>query len=120
MNVRPPKAWESLTASQRKKIEEYAQSIAKEQLEKDGRLMLDLYIKMVCVTLHEAFGFGEMRLNYFLVNHTNLFRDQRQKVSAGTQLEHLDNEMKKIFRKFGFPQKIFDKLLGPVEKEDTE
>lgn len=115
MNVRPPRAWQSLPASQRKSIEEYALSIAREQLEKDGRVMLDLYVKMICLTLNRAFRFGELRLNYLIANHVELFRDQVRKVSAGTQLEYLNGEMKRIFKKHGFPQKVFDKLLGPVE-----
>lgn len=118
MKVRTPKPWQSLPASQRKVIEDYARSVAEEQVEKDGRIMLDLYIKMVCLTLHDAFGFGEKRLNYFLANHSSLFRDQRKKVQNGTQLEYLDKRMSEIFKKNGFPKEFFDKMLGPVESPD--
>ena len=124
MNVRPPKTWESLPPSQRKRLEEYIKNVAleaaRETTERDGRIMLDIYIKMVCLTLHEVFGFGEKRLNLFLGNHKRLFLDQRKKVQDGTQLDLLNDEMAKIFRKNGFPQYFFDKMLGEVETEVKE
>ena len=88
-----------------------------ETTQKDARIMLDLYIKMVCVTLHDAFGFGERRLIRFLGNHRRLFDRQMRMVKAGTQLEWLDKRMAEIFHKDGFPQEFFDKMLGPVEVE---
>lgn len=124
MKVRVPKDYASLSGAQRKRIDDYIKNVAfeaaRETTERDGRIMLDLYIKMVCWTLHEVFGFGEKRLVFFLVNHTNLFRDQQKRVKNGTQVDFLNAEMAKIFRKNGFPQKIFDKMLGEVEREDAE
>ena len=118
MKARVPKSFQSLSTAQRKSIEDYAFTIAQEQLEKDGRIMLDLYIKMVCLTLNKAFGFGETRLGYFLADHVGLFRDQVRKVRSGEQIEYLDKEMARIFRKNGFPSRIFDKLLGPIERSE--
>lgn len=77
--------------------------------------MLDLYIKMVCVTLHDAFGFGEKRLTYFLGNHKRLFHRQSKMVKDGSQIEYLDRRMAEIFKKGGFPKDFFDKMIGPVE-----
>lgn len=118
MKVRTPKVWESLPAAQREKIEEYCRGVALEAArmtsERDARIMLDIYIKMVCWTLHEVFGFGEKRLTMFLVNHSNLFRDQCRRVKDGTQVAFLNETMAGIFRKNGFPQRIFDKLLGEI------
>lgn len=116
MKVQPPKAWGSLSLSQRRAITEYARAVAREQNEKDGRIMLDLYIKMVCLTLHEVYGFGEKRLYLFLANHANLFYDQRKRVQDGTQVNYLEEQMAHIFRKNGFPNRLFDKMLGPIEK----
>lgn len=82
--------------------------------------MLDLYIKMVCLTLHDAFGFGEKRLTLFLGNHGRLFREQSWKVQDGSQVEYLNERMAKIFKKNGFPQSFFDKMLGPVEMEANQ
>jgi hypothetical protein len=124
MNVRTPRVWESLSSSQRKRIEEYCRGVAleaaRETTERDGRIMLDIYIKMVCLTLHEVFGFGEKRLTLFLGNHRALFFDQKKKVEDGTQLDYLNAKMAKIFKKNGFPQDFFDKMLGAVEPVPEE
>lgn len=124
MNVRTPRVWESLSSSQRKRIEEYCRGVALEAArkttERDGRIMLDIYIKMVCLTLHEVFGFGEKRLTLFLGNHRALFFDQKKKVEDGTQLDYLNAKMAKIFKKNGFPQNFFDKMLGTVEPVPEE
>lgn len=72
------------------------------------------------MTLHDAFGFGEKRLTYFLGNHKRLFYRQKRMVQDGTQLEYLDKRMAEIFRKNGFPQEFFDKMLGEVEAPTEE
>ena len=120
MKVQPPKAWHSLSLSQRKAITEHARNVAREQTEKDGRIMLDLYIKMVCKTLHDVFGFGEKRLYLFLGNHKKLFTEQAEMVKNGTQIQYLNDEMAKIFRKSGFPESFFGSFLGAVETEDGD
>lgn len=122
MKALTPKPWQSLPASQRKRIEDYCKNVAfeaaQETVEKDGRIMLDLYIKMVCLTLHEVFGFGEKRLYLFLGNHKRLFLDQRKRVQDNTQVEYLNEQMAKIFKKSGFPESFFDQMLGPVDTQD--
>ena len=117
MNVRIKKTMDTLTPAARKRVEEFALEVANEQLNKDMRVVLDLYIKMVCLTLHETFGFGEKRLDTFLAQHKALFIEQQRLVNAGTQLEVIDERIGKIFRRHGFPQYFFDKMLGPVEPE---
>lgn len=119
MKARIPKTWQNLTAAERDRITEHARNVAREQIEKDGRIMLDLYIKMVCLTLHEVYGFGERRLYLFLANHANLFYDQRKRVQDGTQVNYLEDQMAHIFRKNGFPNRLFDKMIGPIEKDEN-
>lgn len=120
MRANVPKPWESLPPAQRKRIEDYAREVAREQIEKDGRIILDLYIKMVCVTLHDAFGFGEKRLNMFLGSHKRLFHRQRRMVEENTQLDYLNGRMAEIFKRSGFPQQFFDGMLGAVEAPGAE
>ena len=122
MKVRIPKDYNALSPAQKQRIDDYCKSVAleaaRETTERDARIMLDIYIKMVCLTLHDAFGFGEKRLNYFLSCHSGLFRDQKKKVQNDTQLDYLNERMAKIFKKNGFPQGFFDKMLGPVEAQE--
>lgn len=120
MKVRPPKPWNSLSPAQREAITEHARNVARDQTERDGRIMLDLYIKMVCKTLHDVFGFGEKRLYLFLGHHKRLFYEQVEMVKDGTQIQYLNDEMAKIFRKSGFPSQFFDKMLGEVEPPQEE
>lgn len=114
MKARIPRSWERLPKSQKEVIADYMKKIVMEQEEKDARVMLDLYIKMVCVTLHDAFGFGEKRLTMFLGNHKRLFHRQCRMVKDGTQVEYLNERMAQIFKKKGFPQGFFDNMLGEV------
>ncbi len=115
MKVRPPKEWQSLPQAQKDRIEAHAKQIAIETIHRDERIIIDLYIKMVCKTLHDVFGFGEKRLNLFLGNHKMLFREQIKKVRDNTQVDYLNECMARIFKKDGFPQGFFDKMLGEVE-----
>lgn len=119
MKANIPRAWQNLPPAQRRNIEEYCQRVAREAAiettQKDARIMLDLYIKMVCVTLHDAFGFGEKRLTMFIGNHRRLFNRQRRMVQDNTQIDYLNQRMAEIFKKNGFPQQFFDDMLGAVE-----
>lgn len=120
MKIKAPRSYLTLPPKERDKISEWIVELAKEQLEKDSRMILDLYIKMVCVVLHDAFGFGEKRLTMFLGNHKRLFYRQHRKVMDGTQEEYLNQRMKEIFKKGGFPQDFFDKMLGEVVTAEGE
>lgn len=119
MKARIPKEYHKLPKHQQDKLIQCAKDIAKEaaeeQLNKDMRLMLDLYMKMVCTILHDAFGFGEQRLTLFLGNHKRLFDQQLKLAKDNTQIAYLNKRMAEIFKKDGFPQKFFDDILGEVE-----
>lgn len=121
MKARLPKSWERLPPREKEIIADGIKQMLMEQEERDMRIILDLYIKMACLVLHKAFGFGEKRLGMFLGNHKRLFRIQHKKVVDGTQLAYLNEEMAKIFRKNGFPQGFFDNMLGEViVKEEND
>ena len=119
MKVRVPKPWEKLSPRDQEKLKAFTREVALEaaerQIEIDGRIMLDIYIKMACLVLHDAFGFGEKRLRLYIANHKRLFSRQVKLVQRGEQLEYLNRRMVEIFRKDGFPQKFIDDLLGEVE-----
>ena len=122
MKARIPRAYASLPKRQQQNIADYATKIAldaaREQEEKDCRIILDLYMKMTCLILHDAFGFGEKRLNYFIANHRRLFAQQSKLVRKGEQLAYMDKRMAEIFRKNGFPQEFIDNLCGEVQVDD--
>ena len=123
MKAKIPKGYKDLSRKQQEAIKGYIVEIATEaarkQEEHDCRIILDLYIKMVCCVLHDAFGFGEKRLTHFICLHRRLFAKQNKLVTKGEQLEYLDKRMNEIFNKDGFPQKFVDSLIGDIELIDA-
>lgn len=124
MKVRVPKPWEKLSPRDQEKLKAFTREVALEaaekQIEIDGRIMLDIYMKMACLVLHDAFGFGERRLTRYIGNHKRLFHRQAKLVSRGEQLQYLDQRMAEIFKKSGFPQKFVDDMLGETVKAEAE
>ena len=122
MKARVPKAYQSLSPRQKEQLKDYivevATEAAKKQEEQDCRVILDLYMKMVCCVLHDAFGFGEKRLTMFIGNHKMLFRTQNRLVEKGEQLEYLNRRMGEIFKN-GFPQKFVDGMFEEIELVET-
>ena len=111
MNVRKQKSWVNLPTSEQQKIVE----LLRAEEEKDLGIMLDLYIKMVCCTLHDVFGFGEQRLSVFLGSHMRLFKEQTKLAERGEQISYVDDKLGYIFRRNGYPQELMDKMCGKVE-----
>lgn len=124
MKVRIPKSYEQLSPAGKEKLKKFTRDVALEaaerQIEIDGRIMLDIYIKMARLVLHDAFGFGERRLTRYIGNHKRLFHRQAKLVSRGEQLQYLDQRMAEIFPKGGFPQKFIDDMLGETVKAEAE
>lgn len=122
MKARIPKEYQDLSPRQKERLKNYITEVAldaaKQREEQDCRIILDLYMKMVCCVLHDAFGFGEKRLNYFLANHKRLFSRQNKLVEQGGQPAYLNRRMREIFKKEGFPQDFIDSLIGKVEIVD--
>ena len=123
MKAHPPRPYKNLSPKEQEVIKNYiieiATEAARKQEEQDCRIILDLYMKMVCCTLHDAFGFGEKRLTRFIGNHKRLFTRQSKLVTKGEQLDYLDMRMTEIFKKDGFPQEFIDSLLGEIELVDA-
>ena len=115
-----PRAWETLPQRDKDRIIEWQKQIAlqaaTDQLNRDLRSVLMRYMKMWCILMHDADGYGERKLNRLLWAHKRMFFRQRQMVLNGTQDEYLDARMREIFKKDGFPQAFFDELLGGDEE----
>lgn len=122
MKARIPKEYENLSPKQKERLKNYCIEVATKaalaQEDHDSRVILDIYMKMVCCILHDAFGFGEKRLTYFIANHKRLFYRQTKLVSKGEQLDYLNKRMSEIFKKDGFPQKFMDDILGEIHLVD--
>lgn len=60
MKVKIPKSYKQLSHTDQQELKKFTQDVALEaaeaMLEKDARVMLDIYMKMTCLVLHDAFG----------------------------------------------------------------
>lgn len=108
MKARVPK---ELTPGQRRRTEEWAKSVALDELEHQGRVMLDIGIKMVCLDLHETFGWDEEQLLLFLGSLRGLFHQQQKLVKESKQIEYLNKRMSEIFKKGGYPDDYFARMF---------
>ena len=120
LNARVPKSYKQLSYKDQQDLKKFTQDVALEaaekMLERDARIMLDIYMKMVCVMLHDMpDGWGEKRLRMFLGNHKRVFARQFKLVERGEQLKYLNGRMAEIFKKDGFPQDFVDEMLGEVK-----
>ena len=121
MDARRPKEINDLKPGERRRIERYYDDLYRNEynkvLERDMRIVLDLYTKMNVVILHDKLGLDEEELMLYLGHHRETFMDQTKLVHTGEQIEYLNNRMKEIFKTNGFPQSFFDKMLGKAEGE---
>lgn len=122
MKVKIPKSYKQLSHTEQQDLKKFTQDVALEaaeaMLERSSRIMLEIYMKMVCVMLHDMpNGFGEKKLRVFLAGHKRVFARQFRLVERGEQLQYLNKRMAEIFKKDGFPQNFVDDLLGEVDVE---
>lgn len=121
MKARVPKSYKQLSHTDQQDLKKFTQDVALEaaeaMLERNSRIMLEIYMKMVCVMLHDAYGYGEKRLRVFLAGHKRVFERHFRLVERGEQLQYLNKRMDEIFKKDGFPQNFVDDLLGEVDVE---
>lgn len=122
MKAKIPKSYKQLSHTKQQELKKFTQDVALEaaekMLERNARIMLEIYMKMVCVMLHDMpNGYGEKRLRIFLAGHKRVFARQFRLVERGEQLKYLNQRMEEIFKKDGFPQNFVDDLLGKVDVE---
>jgi hypothetical protein len=122
MKAQVPKSYKQLSHTDQQDLKKFTQDVALEaaekMLERNARIMLEIYMKMVCVMLHDMpDGYGEKRLRVFLAGHKRVFARQFRLVERGEQLQYLNKRMAEIFKKDGFPQNFVDDLLGEVDVE---
>lgn len=113
MKANLPRSWHRLPPREKDLILQAAD----EQMNRNVNIILDIYLKMSCQVLHEAFGFGEKRLTMYLGNYKRIFRENRRNVRDGVQILELDKKMRKIFRKNGYPDYFFKAMIDGWETE---
>ncbi len=99
-----------LPKHEKKAIDELVESEINRILSEEEVTLFTQYTKMLCIVLHDYFGFGEKRLTRIIGNFRMLHRKFRKVKTAKEVNEALDKEMARIFKKNGFPQEYVENL----------
>ena len=102
-----PKCWDRLPKSEKDKIIEFYS----QQIEQQMVFVLDAFLKMSCSVLHDGFGLGQDRLMCYLGNYYAVFEKHCELVKSGDQVACLDEEMRKIFKRNGYPDEFFRSMI---------
>ena len=110
MKARTPKSYLNLPKHEKEAIDNLVQDEINRILSEEEVVLFTQYTKMLCIILHDYFGFGEDRLCRVIGNFRMLHRKFRKVKTAKEVNEALDKEMARIFKKGGFPQDYVEKL----------
>ena len=110
MKARTPKSYLSLPKHEKKAIDDLVESEINRILSEEEVTLFTQYTKMLCIVLHDYFGFGEKRLCRIIGNFRMLHRKFRNVKTDKEINEALDKEMARIFKKNGFPQEYVENL----------
>ena len=111
MNSLTPRSWHRLPESEKKKIEK----VKEDEIERRMLVILDIILKMSCQALHETKHMGEGQLSCYLGNFFHIFNQHAKLVKEGKQIDYLDEQMRKIFRKGGYPDYLFKNIFDGWE-----
>lgn len=110
MKAKIPKSYLSLSQKEKNIIGGVVSELVEEQVNKEEAELQKIWLQLACIVLHNAFGFGENRLNCFLGNWKRMYSINAEIGSKQNQDEYLKNEIKKIFGKNGYPYEWVEKL----------
>ena len=109
MKARLPKSYLNLPKRERDAIDNLVVSEVDRMLSEEVVLFTQ-YTKMMCIVLHDCFGFGDSRLHCAIGNFKSLKRRYRNVNTAREISSVLDKEMERIFKKNKFPQDYVEGL----------
>lgn len=114
MKAHLPKSYLDLPKREKDAIDNLVASEVDRKLTEEEVILFTQYTKMMCIVLHDYFGFGENRLRCVIGNFKNLKRRYRNVSTAQEVMPTLDKEMERIFRKTEFPQDYVERLQRNV------
>jgi hypothetical protein len=100
----------SLPMREREAVRKSMQDEYNQTLDQEEVNLFVQFVKIVCIILHDYFGWGEKRLTYLIGCFRMLHRKFRKLKTAKENNEALDKEMARIFKKGGFPQDYVESL----------
>lgn len=114
MKARLPKSYLNLPKREKEAIENLVAGEVDRMLTEEEVILFTQYTKMMCIVLHDYFGFGENRLYRVIGNFKSLKRRYRNVSTAQEIMPTLDKELERIFRKSEFPQDYVERLQRDV------
>ena len=105
-----PKSYLNLPKREKEAIDNLVASEVDRMLTEEEVILFAQYTKMMCIVLHDYFGFGESRLHCVIGNFKTLKRRYRKANTAQEVNPLLDREMERIFKKNKFPKDFVERL----------
>lgn len=116
MKAKIPHSYLNLPKHEKEAINKMVQDEINGILSEEEVVLFTQYTKMLCIVLHDYFGFGEKRLSRVIGNFRMLHRKFRKAKTASEINSALDKEMARIFKKRGFPQDYVENLQRSNEQ----
>ncbi len=110
MNARIPTSYTNLPKREKDAIDKLVISELNKALDEEEVALFTQYSKMLCIVLHDHFGFGEDRLYRTLGGFKALKRKYRKLKTAQEIKPVLDKEMERIFKRNKFPTDFVEGL----------
>lgn len=110
MKCNLPKSYLSLPPREKDAITEVFNEKLNAAINQEEAELQEIWIKLACILLHENFGFGEQRLDRFIIAWNRIYNRNARLHTKSEQTAWLEAEMAKCFPKFGFPQHRIDRL----------
>ena len=110
MKAHLPKSYLNLPKREKEVIDNLVKSEVDRALTEEEVVLFTQYTKMMCIVLHDYFGFGESRLHCAIGNFKTLKRKYKNINTAEEVNCVLDKEMERIFRKNKFPEDYVERL----------
>lgn len=110
MKARIPTSYLKLPQREREAIDNLVLSEINKALDEEEVALFAQYSKMLCIVLHDHFGFGEDRLYRVLGSFKALKRKYRKLKTAQEIRPALEKEMERIFKKSKFPTDFVESL----------
>jgi hypothetical protein len=105
-----PKPWHRLPQHEKNAINKAMTERAYEIVDKEEEEMLEVWIKLNCILLHDFKGFTEEDLFQYIAAWKRIYQRNDRTQNKESQKVWLDAEMKRCFPTCGFPQIRIDEL----------
>lgn len=103
------KSFLELPPSEQRKINSYLDEVVTNRLNETYCTLQEVWIKMSCAILHDAFGFDDEQLIMYLANYRREYRQTGRRGSTEENVQAMNERMEKVFKN-GFPQEFIDRL----------